>query len=379
MLGPDLLLKAYRRIRSRRFKATAVTAMRRLGMRYLVVRMDTTNLCNLRCRMCYYSAERPRRRAGMDTDLFKKIAKEIFPKTRFLYLSCATEPLMNKDFARFIELTGRYRLPFTSFCTNGMLLNELVIDAAIEARISEIIFSVDGATPETYEYIRRGARQETLIAKLQLLRSLKDRHKSELPAGRINFTCMQRNISEMPAVVRFAHQHEIRSVHVRHLLAFADDAEGLNCQEQMRYQESFNAIAQESRREADRLGVTLFLPDAVQKETPSRSPTQPGHRNQQEANPYCMIPWFEAVIAPTGNYRLCSAFPPFGNLRNQSFDEIYNGRRMRDLRRKLMTRAPDACSWTCRQEAYEAKPPTQKTAEGLAGAGESTTVGHSET
>ena len=36
-------------------KPLAVNTMRLLGMRHLVIRMYTINLCNLRCKMCYYS------------------------------------------------------------------------------------------------------------------------------------------------------------------------------------------------------------------------------------------------------------------------------------------------------------------------------------
>lgn len=57
--------------------------MRILGMRHLVIRMDTINLCNLRCKMCYYSSDYNRRKEQMDPSLFQKIAEQVFPKTRF--------------------------------------------------------------------------------------------------------------------------------------------------------------------------------------------------------------------------------------------------------------------------------------------------------
>src|SRR5690348_6321465 len=99
MLGPEELVKIYRKVNSRKLKAVAVNSMRMVGMRHMVVRMDTINLCNLRCKMCYYSSDYLRKRQEMDETTFRKIADEIFPRTRFLYLSCATEPLTNKHFA----------------------------------------------------------------------------------------------------------------------------------------------------------------------------------------------------------------------------------------------------------------------------------------
>src|SRR5437762_2926486 len=101
MLSPDSLVRVYRNVRSRKAKALAFHALRGAGLRHLVVRMDTINLCNLRCKMCYYSFDYRRKKDQMDLSLFTKVANEVFPSTRFLYLSCATEPLMNKQFADF--------------------------------------------------------------------------------------------------------------------------------------------------------------------------------------------------------------------------------------------------------------------------------------
>src|SRR5438045_2829424 len=108
MVTPDTLVRAYRQVRSRKLKAAAFSALRASGLRHLVIRMDTINLCNLRCKMCYYSFDYKRKKEQMDMPLFRKIADEVFNKTRFLYLSCATEPLMNKQFADFLRVTGQY-------------------------------------------------------------------------------------------------------------------------------------------------------------------------------------------------------------------------------------------------------------------------------
>ena len=40
---------------------------------------------------------------------------------------------MNKQFADFVRVTGEYNVPFTSFCTNGQLLTEKVVEACIDA------------------------------------------------------------------------------------------------------------------------------------------------------------------------------------------------------------------------------------------------------
>jgi len=161
--------------------------------------------------MCYYSFDYKRKKEQMDLPLFRKIADEVFPKTRFLYLSCATEPLMNKEFSDYLYVTGEYKVPFTSFCTNGQLITEKVVDASIRSAISEIIFSIDGATAETYEAIRRGGKWDRLVKNLDLVAMMKREAKTRKPAVRMNFTCMQTNIEELPAMVDFARITELRA------------------------------------------------------------------------------------------------------------------------------------------------------------------------
>src|SRR5437764_2903284 len=245
MLSPHNIVRVYRNVRSRKLKALAFHAVRGAGLRHLVVRMDTINLCNLRCKMCYYSFDSHRKKEQMDLQLFSKIADDVFPRTRFLYLSCATEPLMNKQFSDFIAEAGKYEVPFTSFCTNGQLLTEEVAQSCVEAGISEVIFSIDGATAETYEAIRRGGKWSRLCANLDLLASVKTKSANKGPVVRINFTCMKTNIDEMPLMVTFAKNHGAESLHVRHLVSFGETDDGYG--DEIAYRTVFNEKAAETR------------------------------------------------------------------------------------------------------------------------------------
>jgi MoaA/NifB/PqqE/SkfB family radical SAM enzyme len=353
MLNPETLVRLYRRVPSRKLKAFGFQALRGTGLRHLAIRMDTINLCNLRCKMCYYSLDYKRKKEQMDLPLFRRIADQVFPKTRFLYLSCATEPLMNKQFADFVRVTGEYRVPFTSFCTNGQLLTEAVVEACIASNISEIIFSIDGATAETYEEIRRGGKWDRLGKNLDMLATMKRAAAAKKPAVRINFTCMQTNIDELPAMVDFAADRGADSLHVRHLVAYGDTTGAY--ERELTYVAQFNGLAGQARQRAAARGIGLFLPDPVPASNPSaKTCLTDGLRiaRQTEANWYCMLPWFHAIIDWKGDYRVCSLHT-VGNLQEQSFDEIYNSPRMREIRRSMLHPDEHACSWDCHQEAYD--------------------------
>ena len=352
MLTPDTLVRIYRRVESRKLKALAFHSLRAVHLRHLVVRMDTINLCNLRCKMCYYSFDYRRKKEQMELPLFQKIANDVFPRTRFLYLSCATEPLMNKQFPDYLRVAGEYNVPFTSFCTNGQLLTQEVIQACMDANISEIIFSIDGATAETYESIRRGGKWDRLNNNLQLLSSMKRKSGAAKPSVRMNFTCMQSNIGELPEMVDFAADGGAESLHVRHLVAFGDTPDAYR--EEVLYRELFNAKAEQAKARAIRRGIELFLPDLIPEgSTSSKTCMTDGIQlRRTEANPYCMLPWFQAIISWNGDYRVCSLHT-VGNLRDQTFDEVYNSPKMRDIRSAMLQRSEHSCSWQCHQEAYD--------------------------
>jgi MoaA/NifB/PqqE/SkfB family radical SAM enzyme len=352
VLRPESLIRVHRRIKDRKLKALGVNAMRLLGLRHMVIRMDTINLCNLRCKMCYYSSDYNRKKEEMELPLFRKIAEQVFPKTRFLYLSCATEPTMNKQFSSFVRTAGEYKVPFTSFCTNGQLLREDVIQACIDSGLSEIIFSIDGATAETYEEIRRGGKWGRLIEKLDLLASMKQRARAEKPVTRINFTCMLSNIHELPAMVRLASDHAVSSLHVRHLLAYTDEQNSYR--EQMTYLKVFNSVAEEAKSEASARGIDLFLPDPVSSRHQNTGKTCLTDPSRLEANPYCVLPWVQAIISWNGDYRICSTHRKLGNFKEQTFAEIYDGPKMREIRHRMLWQAKTSCSWNCHEEAYEA-------------------------
>jgi len=351
MLTVEQAIRIYRSLKSRRPKVWALAGMRMIGLRHLVIRMDTTNLCNLRCRMCFYSFEKRRQKQEMDIHLFEKIARAVFPKTKFLYLSCATEPLMNRSFSQFLDCLGGYHVPFTSFCTNGMLLTESVVDSAIRVGLSEVIFSIDGATAATYEHIRRGAKWDRMLEALDLLRSKKQQAHSEKPVARINFTCMACNTRELPDLLPLAAAHGVNSIHVRHLVVPLGEGGDTVAREGLGYRAEFNAVAERSRMVARDLGLHLSLPDPV-PDTLHREPEPVNRRH--ERNPYCLLPWIQAIIKPSGDYQVCSRLPYFGNLMKQPFDNIYNGDDMRRLRRSILQRRPDSCAWTCGHDAHSA-------------------------
>lgn len=86
------LLKLQKSIKSRRLKLLGLWLASVMGFRHLSVRLDTSLRCNLACRMCYFSSEDYRKKAG---GILKKEELEGIAKSHFrvpFSLLLAVEP-----------------------------------------------------------------------------------------------------------------------------------------------------------------------------------------------------------------------------------------------------------------------------------------------
>jgi len=187
------------------------------GSRYLEVRLDTTNSCNLRCKYCYtlsYERSRPK---TMTKDEFEKIANDLFLRSESVALSCAWEPLMNKHFADYISIAASYNIPHLFYVTNGQLLTDEVIKASILAPVHEVAISIDAATKNLYEEIRENALFETVINNLKKIFEFKKQFESVYPRITINYTVFEENCKDAPLFIQ-KYQEYIDTIYIGHLL-----------------------------------------------------------------------------------------------------------------------------------------------------------------
>lgn len=343
----SLYYKLYRLIENGRLRFYAIRALKALGLRYLVVKFDTNWLCNLRCRMCYFSSEGYSKNSikPMSVEAFKKIAADVFPRTRLLFLGCGAEPLMSPAFPEYAAIAAGYKIPYVAVVTNGQLLTEEVARSMIENRFNEVIVSVDGATAETYESIRAGAKFDRLIENLTRLRDMKRTHNSTVPFVRFNFTSMKKNIDELPRLIDLASTLDVATIRARSLQEWggALETETQRLPDEMYVREMERAAAYGKTKHVDVLYEGVYgSPEAAQQ-------------HQVAFEPYeCLVPWYHVMIRGDGKMRWCSALP-FGedDLSAQRLDEIYASAHMTALRQKLLNDPQHSCLNVCKKNFCE--------------------------
>lgn len=144
----------------------------------LMVCLEITNVCNLRCIHCPYSEIS--KREGYIPEFMewleaKKVIDDIavFPDTIVRFV-CDGEPMMHPDFMQIAEYAKKSGIESIGVTTNGMFLNEDKAKKLVKLNCDIIEVSIDALHKSTYEKIRRGGDFDLVIKNTSKLIELRD-------------------------------------------------------------------------------------------------------------------------------------------------------------------------------------------------------------
>jgi len=309
------------------------------------LQLELTKACNYRCPHCgtHGTSEVHRENnsaSPMEEALLDRIAEELFPFLRRVSLVGVGEP-----FVAPISLIDRLMTHMDRTATrleastNGALLDETMVEK-VRPVLSHLTFSIDAATETTYRLVRRSDQFQRVLRSFQYLTSLKEKaplsQRFELSTA---FTLMRSNASELCDFLRLSKDLGADCVYVRHLLVHFP-----------RFQEEtlvgdpqlVNPLIEEAAQEADRLGMSVFLPDLIGSIDTPCCPLEGQH-----AWVHCSFLWRSLVILADGSVYPCGGLSPplLGNARDLSVPDIWNGSLIRAMRRNLDTQRPHpACA-----------------------------------
>ncbi len=168
--------------------------------------IESTSRCNLKCEMCPRNSFK-QEPGDIDLELFKKISK-YFNRGIDVNLAGWGEPLLHPELDMLIRIT-KGKGANVGFTTNATLLDIEKSTKLIKSGLGFIDFSLDGATQETYEHIRHGAKFEDVITNIRNFIKIKESLNSKTPRTSITFVMMKKNIHELPLIVRWAKELNI--------------------------------------------------------------------------------------------------------------------------------------------------------------------------
>ncbi len=312
--------------------------------RYLGVTL--TSRCNLRCIMCTVREN--------NWDIPYDIVKEImgfFPYLEHIIWQ-GGEVFILDYFKELFQKAASYPNLKQTIVTNGLLIDEEWAEKLTRCN-ADIIFSIDGVTKKTYEYIRRGARFDDLIKSIDILNAFKEKYSksnNSTPAmSAMQVVVMRSNYQELGGVIEFARSHKFNRVLLQPVNGNFDNGENIFFNNEEKVSRYIGEIMKVMKKEAQDSGIKLI--EWLSTCCESRQDINHGGigckkgDDRKKNGLLCYAPWQQMIIEWGGEvYPHCHCIQGggsneskrIGNVLEGSLTDIWNGERMQLFRKKII-------------------------------------------
>ncbi len=320
------------------FRGLLTGEQARTGPFYVTI--DMTNRCNLKCLGCVFhssyvdSSLRPgNEKIDLSFDLFKGLCDSLRAiETKTIFFQGSGEPMLNHDLYKMIALAKETSLHTTQL-TNGTHLNDKTAQALIDSGLDILRVSLWASSEEQYKLNYPGSDPENftkIIKNIKLLSRMKAEQKRAKPDIHIFYVINRNNFQSIEKMVDLAYQAGCNGLAFSPMVNFKGALPSFplsNDEEQMALESlSWTAEKLESLSMSHNIDYAL---SRYQIKFPLWK-THP-----------CYIAWFHAIISSDGAVKSCGrcdSSMQFGNLKKNTFQEIWNGNAIRSFRRQTMSR-----------------------------------------
>jgi MoaA/NifB/PqqE/SkfB family radical SAM enzyme len=286
--------------------------------RPVVVDMEPTNFCNLRCQHCQVTHwEKPKRLLTMDH--FKSWVKPFKTASR-IKLQGMGEPFLNKELPAIIKELEKQHI-YIHVVSNGTVMTDDIYEVMTKTRHFNVTISFDGADKMTFEKIRVGSDFDEIKANLTKLIQAKPR-TSKVCAAMVGFEEHKDQIK--PTIELLAGLGVDEFILQLVVLNLGQDSlNPMTVERRITLKDKTNAFKTDLFETARRNGLKMEIADD----------------SYDEQNP-CPWPWLGTYIDTEGyvipccriaNAETCS----FGNLNQQDFQTIWHSKEYQQLRKRI--------------------------------------------
>ncbi len=136
--------------------------------RPLKLTFDPTNYCQLRCPLCPTGARiQDRSRGRAQFHIFEHLLDEVGDYVFLIDFFNWGEPLLNERTEELVALASRRNIVTFLSSNLSIPLSDERINRIVESGLSQLIVSLDGATPETYGTYRRLGRFDLVVRNMK--------------------------------------------------------------------------------------------------------------------------------------------------------------------------------------------------------------------
>lgn len=307
---------------------------------YLPVTMDIepTTGCNFRCTMCQVSSPDFHSK-NMELETFKKIIRENIQLIK-IKLQGMGEPLVNKNLFEMIKYAKEYGVG-TEIISNGSLLNEKNINFLLDNKLSKLTISIDGSSKKTFEKIRIKSNFETVINNAKLFSNL-TKKKIFRPEFSAWCTVQKENYDEVEEIAALCKSIGFDNLTFQvHLTGWGKD--------------EWNKINEEKKIEYKNLEIKKRFKDIINNYSQKNFTIDVFENNLLNFKKKCSWPINSSYLASTGDVVPCCIIGDpkvinYGNIKTQSFKEIWNSKAYYKLRDNIENNQIDDFCKNCYRE-----------------------------
>ena len=275
------------------------------------ISFEPTTSCNLRCPECPSGLREFTRPTGMlKQDFFKQTIDDIYKDILYLIFYFQGEPYLNKNFLEMVKYASSKGI-YTATSTNAHYLTDEVAKKTIESGLDRLIISIDGTTQDVYQQYRRGGRLDKVIAGAKNVVKWKKELNSKTPFIFFQFLVVKPNEHQIEEIKKLG--AEIGVDEVRFKTAQVYD-----------YENDPNNLIPEN-----------------EKFSRYKKSKDGKHEAKNKLANHCWKLWQANVITWDGMVVPCcfdkDASHRLGDLKNQSFKDIWQNDNYKQFRKELMT------------------------------------------
>ncbi len=284
------------------------------------ISFEPTTSCNLRCPECPSGLRAFTRSTGMlEKDFFKQTIDDIHKHLLYLIFYFQGEPYLNRNFLEMVKYASDKGL-YTATSTNAHYLTDETARKTVESGLDRLIISIDGTTQEVYKQYRVGGNINKVIEGAKNIVKWKKELKSKTPFVFFQFLVVKPNEHQIEDIKQLA--KEVGVDEVRFKTAQVYD-----------YENDPNQL----------------IP-VNEKFSRYKKSASGNYISKNKLTNRCWKLWHANVITWDGLVVPCcfdkDAAHRLGNLKTQSFKQVWNNDNYKQFRRELMTSRKniDICS-----------------------------------
>jgi len=166
------------------------------------ISFEPTTSCNLRCPECPSGLRAFTRPTGMlNKDFFTQTIDEIHKELLYLIFYFQGEPYLNPEFLNMVKYASTKGI-YTATSTNAHYLNDAAAKRTVESGLDRLIISIDGTSQDVYESYRVGGNLQKVVDGAKNIVKWKKELNSKTPFVFFQFLVVKPNEHQIEDIKR---------------------------------------------------------------------------------------------------------------------------------------------------------------------------------